>query len=183
MNDSELAAGVRKGDRAAFERIFLEHYAQLCSFAAGYVRSKAAAEDVVSDVLTWVWTNRSAWSPYTGIKSFLYGAVRNRCLNLLRNESTSYRLTESPKTVESITPAQQPGADTVLDKAAIEAVVRSALLSLPERQRAIVTMRWGENGISWKEISAALGISPNAAEIEHRRALKSLKEKLPRWLL
>lgn len=179
--DTTLADRVREGDRHAFERIFLDHYQTLCVFAYGYVQSHAMAEDVVADVFAWVWERRYQWEITTSIRAFLYGAVRNRCLNAARDAATAHRALSSAESTETLAPQPLPRPDHPVSHADIAEHVQHAVGMLSERQRAIVQLRWRE-GLTWKEIGSVLQISPNAAEIEHRRAIGRLRSTLPTFL-
>jgi RNA polymerase sigma-70 factor (ECF subfamily) len=61
--------------------MFRAYYEPLHAFALGYVRNAAAADDLVQDVLCWVWEHRGTWAVDTSLKTYLFGAVRNRALN------------------------------------------------------------------------------------------------------
>lgn len=179
--DAALAARVREGDRHAFEQIFLAHYQTLCTFAYGYVQSHPAAEDVVADVFAWVWERRYQWDITTSVRAFLYGAVRNRCLNAARDAATAHRALSSAATADALTPQPLPHPDHPVSHADIAEHVQHAIGTLSERQRVIVQLRW-RDGLSWKEIGSVLQISPNAAEVEHRRAMGRLRSTLPAFL-
>jgi RNA polymerase sigma-70 factor (ECF subfamily) len=59
----------------------------------------------------------------------------------------------------------------------LRARVRAALARLGERERELLVMRYLE-GLSLKEIAAALGISVGAAKMRHVRALEALQRLL-----
>src|SRR5690349_5507253 len=81
-----LVARVRAGDEAAFQELFFRYYRQLYTFVFGYIRSRSMAEDVVQDLLLSVWRQRADWHIRSSLRTYLFGAARNRALNLARDE-------------------------------------------------------------------------------------------------
>jgi len=60
--ESRLIAGVRGGDRAAFERIYRTYWPQLVAFARRYgVRSAQDAQEIAQEVFLGIWKNRTTW--------------------------------------------------------------------------------------------------------------------------
>ena len=52
--DIELYSLFRKGDRKAFDTLFLKYYSILCAFGKYYIPIEDA-EEVVLDIMTWLW--------------------------------------------------------------------------------------------------------------------------------
>ena len=80
--DIELYSLFRKGDRKAFDTLFLKYYSILCAFGKYYIPIEDA-EEVVLDIMTWLWENREFQIIETSLRSYLFMAVRNRCLDLI----------------------------------------------------------------------------------------------------
>ena len=72
------AAGQRH-DIAAFEALFRAHYAPLCDYVYGYVRSRAVAQELVQDLFLRLWELAPTTAATLGA-SYLYTAARNRAL-------------------------------------------------------------------------------------------------------
>jgi DNA-directed RNA polymerase specialized sigma24 family protein len=68
---------------AEFEGLFRQHFRPLCGFALGYVKDADQAEDIVQELFARLWQDREALSIQVSVKSYLFTAVRNRCLNAL----------------------------------------------------------------------------------------------------
>jgi RNA polymerase sigma factor (sigma-70 family) len=91
---ADLVARVRAGDEAALEAIFRAYATPLCGFAVRYLRSADLAADLVQDLFLWIWRNRSDWTIQTGLKAYLYRAVRNRALDAVRHHQIERRWAE-----------------------------------------------------------------------------------------
>ena len=68
-----------------FEPLFKTHFEPLCRFALKYVDDIDEAKGVVHDVFVTVWEKFDTLDPALNYKSYLYTAVRNRCLNVIRD--------------------------------------------------------------------------------------------------
>jgi RNA polymerase sigma-70 factor (ECF subfamily) len=176
----DLVGRIQAGEIGAFEEMFRALYTPLCTFAAGYVRSAAVAEEVVADVFAWIWEHRSSWDPARSVEAFVYGAVRNRCLNIARNDAVDARR----RAYADVPPGMGASAvrpDLQAETIETDDALWQAVDQLPETQRVVLILRW-QRGMAWADISAALGTTSGAAQMQHARALATLRRTLPAYL-
>jgi len=185
-HDAPIIARIQTGDHKAFGEVFLAYYDGLCRFAESYTRNPTDAEEIVEQVLARVWERHDTFSPSAGIGSYLYAAVRNRAINVIRDARA--RESWAAAHAEDVSVDAPPGMGmppasmvAMLEREELGAVLHRVIERLPEHRRAVVTMRWF-GGLSYAEIAAALGTSVNAVEIQLRRALKSLADSAPAYL-
>ena len=76
----------QQGDINMFKLIFDSHYRGLVLFAERYLENLDDAEDQVQEVFASLWDKRELIDDVSKIKSYLYVAIRNRCLNHLRDK-------------------------------------------------------------------------------------------------
>lgn len=178
-DEAELVERVRRGEDAAFETIFRCYYRPLVAFARGYVRSEAIAEELIQETFLRIWTNRTSWKIDTRIRAYLFAAVRNRCLNHLDHQRVNGRW--SARAVGDEAGADLTGRIPTPEEDAlageVRAAVRAAIESLPERARAVATLRW-QGGLSYAEIADAMGITRKGVENQIGRVMKVLRGKL-----
>jgi len=169
--DPELVARLRAGDRDAFEVVFRGHFGRLADYASRMVGSRDAAEDVVQEVFVGLWTNRERISSPENLVAYLYRSVRNRGLNFLRHE----RLVTNFRTARSAEgPPESEPADRPTELAEIDAALKEAMAALPPRSRQVFGLSRNE-GLTYPEIAATLGISIKTVETLMGRALKSIR--------
>ena len=58
VNLTVLFEKIKNGDRAAFDALFLRSYHILCSFALKFIDDSDEAENIVQDVMLYLWENR-----------------------------------------------------------------------------------------------------------------------------
>jgi RNA polymerase sigma-70 factor (ECF subfamily) len=173
--DDLLLAGIRAGDESACEHLYLLYHDVLWRFAYGYVRSAEMAEDIVQDIFVRLWERRASIVVRGSLRGWLYGAVRNSAFEVLRNERVAARVATE---VERSGRAVAMGAavslpDAEVQAAELRAAVASALASLPERRRAVMTLHV-EHGLSHAEIAQTTGASVEAVRMHISRARQTL---------
>jgi RNA polymerase sigma-70 factor, ECF subfamily len=176
--EQSLVERIRLGDAGAFDALFRSFYGQLCTFAFRYVRSNEDAEDVVQDVFAAIWQRRSAWNVEGNVRAYLFGAVRNRALR--RSEQLARHEKRSVLSFDVVLEAGGAPVDRQIEDEEVEANVRAAMATLPDRSREVVVLRW-QHQMTYPEIARTMGISVKGVENQLARATKKLRERLT-WL-
>jgi RNA polymerase sigma-70 factor (sigma-E family) len=149
------------------EREFTEFYAgsaaALRRTAYVVVRDWHVAEDLTQQALAKLYV---AWPRINAETRMAYArrAVVNECLSHLRR-----RRPETP-VGELLEPAAEPPVET-LD-------LGRALALLPDRQRAIVALRFLDD-LSVAEVGRVLGIADGTVKSQTSRAMETLRRELP----
>lgn len=173
----------RAGDVAAFEAIFRLYYEPLCAFAERFVGSPDAARDVVQDVFVRIWEQRQSWQGCDNLKAYLFTAVRNRSFKLLRHRGVVERglaqMTHAAAAPGAGSPPPTPEDYTRVVELA--AAVERAIEQLPERSREAYLLH-RQQGLSYAEIAAVMGVSARTVENHIARALRGLREGLSPWI-
>jgi RNA polymerase sigma-70 factor (ECF subfamily) len=177
-DEPRLIALLRSGDATAFERVYRSYVVALCQLAYSYVRSRETAEDVVQELFTWLWANRHDFRPGHGLRAYLFGAVRNRALNVLRDEGTASRASAA---LSLSTPGMAGAADAELMASDLESAIHTAVEGMPPRCREVFLLLRTQ-ALTYAEVALILGISPKTVEIHMSRALAILRARLGPWL-
>lgn len=162
---------IRSGDRAAFEQLFKAHYRPLCAFAMQYVKDTDGAQDLVQDLFFRLWQDRERTAITTSIKSYLFTAVRNRCLNAVSTKGRMRSLNEE------VDDRLEDEGRSEAEHAERAARVQAAIEGLPEERRKVFRLSRYE-GLKYHEIAERLGISVKTVENQMGKALKTLREDL-----
>ena len=169
---------LQQGDDEAFERVFRAYYAPLGTFAFRFVRDAAMAEDVVQDVFAALWSSRRTLAVRTSLRAYLYAAVRNRALNILKHDDVveDWETDESDDDARALH-APPPQPDAILDARILNDELSAAFAALPQRQAEVMRLRWRDE-LSYAEIAEALGISVKGVEKHLARGLVALRSRL-----
>lgn len=122
------------------------------------------ADDILSETFIRLWHARGRVD-LTTVKGDLLAIARNLFLEERRH---ARRMT----TLDQRAQDSRPGPDRLADSHIELQAALAALQTLPEIDRAAVLLR-AQEGMSYEEVAAALGISPAAARVKvHRARLK-----------
>ena len=181
--EQDWVVRVRRGDAAALEEMFSAYGARLCAFAYRWTRSPETAEEIVQDVFLAIWRNRAEWSLGPGmLKPYLFRATRNRVTNDLRRLRVAERFTARAAHEEFDTAIARPAAmpDEDLRQAELRRSVNEAVAALPDRCREIFLLN-REQGLTYTEIAALLGVTAKTVEYHMARAFVALRARLAEW--
>ena len=173
----------RAGDVDAFESIFRRYYEQLCLFAEGLLRSPEPARDAVQDVFVAIWKHKESCRGCDNLRVYLFAAVRNRALKLLRHRGVVNR-TRARMTLEQRSPGHGAAPQTPeeeIDARELAAAVERIIEKLPERSREAYLLH-RRDGLSYAEIAAVMDVSARTVENHIARALRGLREGLSDWI-
>lgn len=170
-------AGICAGDAAAFEAMFKAYYAGLYRLARHYLHDPDAAEDLVHDVLLRVWEHRESWIVTGSLASYLFSAVRNRAIDYLRRRLVERRWREKmlgagPQRSD-LTPHAEP-ANAAVELSELDRAIVHAIERLPTRCRQVFSL-CREQGLTYADTAAVMGISEKTVQVQMSKALKSLR--------
>lgn len=165
---------ISRGDLKAFEMLFRKYYEPLCRYALRFLHDPDGAEEVVQDLFYALWEKRDQIRIETSVKSYLYAAVHNRCMKVLRHKavesnfrtdylSNKYDINAAPEDVTGTEELQQ--------------IVEHTLDALPDRCSRIFRLNRFE-GLKYHEIAKILSISIKTVEANMGKALKLLRKNL-----
>jgi len=146
--EAPLVRAARGGSQAAFARLVALHEKPL----RGFLRKSGwtDADDIAQEAFVAAWTSLGRLRADEGFRAWLYGIAWRKALDQRRAARRSSQRDEAWRELEAQEAAGSVGAE---DRMALEA----ALLTLPEDQRACVTLCLGQ-GWSHAEVSQVLDL-------------------------
>lgn len=159
--------------RTDFEQTLREHEAMVYSIAYGFFNNRAWAEEVAQDVFLRLYEKRTSIRSGKHAEFWLRRAVTHRCIDTLRRHSV--RLEVQLEMLPEV-PVSPAGRDPLL-----EDTLRRLVASLPERPRAVVVLRYGED-MDVADIAAVLDMPQSTVRTHLERGLDLLREKAARCM-
>jgi RNA polymerase sigma-70 factor, ECF subfamily len=178
LSDLQIIEAIQAGNESVFEQIFRKHYAGLCAYARSFLRDADDAEEIVQTVFVGIWEKHAELTITQSLKSYLYRAVHNHCLNRIkhlkiREAHQQYATYYEASTYESVT-------ETVY-KNELETQINEAVEKLPAQCQVIFKMSRFEE-LKYQEIATQLGLSIKTVENQIGKALKILRLELADYL-
>src|SRR5215213_6903584 len=154
-----LQAFVRRGDQSAFATVIRRHLDLVYGTVFRRVDDPATAQEVAQDVFAAL--ARAAWkfSPEDSLPAWLHRTAILKSKQWLRGEFRRRRREQSA--IELGTTMKTPDDQPALR--ALVPLLDEALLSLTERNRAALLLRYYESR-SLREVGGSLGVSEDAAQ-------------------
>jgi RNA polymerase sigma-70 factor (ECF subfamily) len=172
-HDKDLLNRLKQSDEKAFETIFNTFYASLCLFASQFLGDDEKAEEIVQDLFVNLWSKRNSLQIDRSLKSYLFHATKNQCLNWIQHTKIREKHAES---VKQDFQRQINESDYFLEVGLSQKIAES-IESLPEKRRQIFKLS-REQGLKYQEIADQLGLSVKTVETHMGLALKQLREQL-----
>jgi RNA polymerase sigma factor (sigma-70 family) len=144
---------------ALLEKLFKDYQPMLVSFAYNYLKTVEDSKGIVQDVFIAVWNNRENLKLEGNLKSYLFTATKNKCLNFIEKKRLQTVSLDNAGTGEfspaSRIAAKIPDSSEVMEAEELRATIYDEIQKLPPKCRAIfILSREEENqiGIALKRI-------------------------------
>lgn len=147
---------------------------RLVGLAYALTGHKADAEDLVQDTLAIVLTKWARVSEAEHVDAYVRRTMINTLASKKRRRTASEVVSHELVTADWSSPASRSPETGVTDRATVLAMLRD----LPDRQRAVVALRYYED-LPDREIAHALGCSEQAVRSAAHAALRSLRSLVP----
>lgn len=172
--DNQLIVLIIAGDKSAFDRVFIKYFKNLHAYAFKLINDRDNAEELVQNVFCRIWEKKHLLKIDGYLKSFLYRAVHNECLNFIKHQKVRYSF-------ETHYSSKEEDAESDLSKELAASELRRqlfmAISELPEDCASVFQMSRFEQ-LKYHEIAAQLNIPIKAVEYQMGKALKVIRLKL-----
>ncbi len=176
LEDQSLLDQMQQGNRDAYNQVFIQFYSPLCEYASQFV-TDTDAEELVQDLMLYVWENRKSLTVEKSLKSYLFVAVRNRCYNAIRDHQSKARIHNF--LYEKLKDQIEDPDYYMINELAVN--LEKAIEELPESYRETFKMsRFGE--MSNAAIAEKLDVSVKTVEYRITQSLKIIRVKLKDYL-
>lgn len=173
LSDAELLGLFRKEESRAyaFNLIVRKYQQRLYPFIRRMVTDPDETKDVLQNVFLKAWTGLDGFRADAQLFSWLYRIAHNESITHLKRMKRGLFVRHEDVTARSI---------ATLDNSehfsgdAIQRILQKAVMRLPEKQRAVFTMKYFEE-LKYHEISAITGTSVGALKASYHIAVKKLE--------
>lgn len=176
MDDISLAISLQKGDEDAFKQLFVKYYSPLCEYASQYI-SDDDSEELIQELMLFVWETRENLVIETSIKSYLFISTKHRCLNAIKKRQFHERIHN--QLYEKIKDQFEDPDYYFINE--LTENIKKAIDELPDTYRETFALsRFGEQTNA--QIAARLNVSVKTVEYRISQALKILRHILREYL-
>lgn len=171
---SGLMAAAQAGDAEAYRTLLEEIMPVVRGMVLSRIHDRAAAEDVVQNVLLSVHRARRTYRPERPFKPWLAAIARNAIVDSFRG---SGRRRDREIEVELIDEFADPVEEGHPDEREVSPHLLAAIERLPGKLREAVVLLQIE-GLSVAEAAERTGVTPGALKVRAHRGYKALRRDL-----
>lgn len=139
-----------------------------------YTGDLDSAKNIVHEVFIQVWEKFDSLPGDTNYKSYCFTAVRNKCLNYIRDRKKFVML-------ENVAENHRAELNSGMETSELEQKIEAAIASLPEKCRIVFELNRVE-GLKYGQIAEKLNISLKTVEAQMSKALAVMRDHLSEFL-
>ena len=167
------------GSQSAFEQIVDRYQRPVISLIARMTGDRALAEDLAQETFVKAFRNLAAFDTTRRLSSWLFRIAHNTAIDAMRRSRPPPASIDAPHVTSAAgphEPATPPGPDPV-ERHGARSCAGGGTGRASADQRAAIVLRY-ENGLSFDEIGAVLGVPEVTARSHVHRARKELARLL-----
>ena len=168
---TDIISGLRNGEEKSVKALYAMHYRALCYFADRLISNKAEAEDIAVESFLKLLTKKNDFDNLPDIKSFLFTATRNACIDFLRKTK---RRTQDGLALKAFAEPDEWFGENEMIIARILQTVYAEVENLPGQCRRVFKSIFME-GKTTAITAAEMGISPQTVLNQKIKALRMLR--------
>ena len=178
FSDEALLAQIVDTDRLALECLYQRYSTRVFLLSYRMLSDQGASEEVTQDVFLNVWRRAASYKSGRGkFTTWLFGIAHHRTIDELRKRTRGrQRNIENVDDYLNLESSDVQPADAAVANSEY-AIVRKALLKLPEAQRAVIEMSYF-GGFTQAEIAVKLDQPLGTVKTRMRLGLKKLRVAL-----
>lgn len=170
--DQVIIARVLQGDNEAYAKIVTRYHGKVNSVLRKMLGHTPNAQDIVQEIFIKSYYHLSEYRMNHEFSAWLYRIAINHCLDELRKRKTTPQLTHT-----EIEPVDSRTPETALLKKEQRIFLRERMMSVEEKYRIILEMRYLQS-LSCDEISEKLEIPSSTVRTRIARGKKKLREAI-----
>ena len=200
VNEKALIERLRSGDRAAFAFLVSRHGGALLRLAMTFMKDRSLAEEVVQDTWMAALDHLDAFEGRSALRTWLFHIVANKARTRIGQEGRSVpfsalgtsedgdeeavssdRFDQGGMWKEPPGPWSEENPERLAQGKETRAAIEAAIATLPEAQRAVITLRDIEE-METEEICNLLGITVSNQRVLLHRARARVRQALETFM-
>ena len=181
LTDSELVHKVLQSDDVALKTLVDRYLPSVYTFCLRYTGSEEDANDAAQETFLKAWRKLKRFDTNKSLKTWLFAIAKNTATDLMRKRKSvpfsKFDTAEDNNVLTDTLADPEPLPDEIFERASLASDAREALAQLPDRDRAILSLRYDEEE-SFESIASILKMPANTVRSLHRRALIALRKLL-----
>lgn len=158
-SDLRIWQSFRKGDKAAFQKIYFNHYRFLYNYCRKYTNDTALVEDIIQDLFVTLLERKDFLSDTDNIRFYLFSSIRRRLFKTLNDRE--FKVTDlfsNDNPAFHLDQGVEPNFGNDDEENRFQKLLINSLNNLGERQKEMIYLKY-YSGLNCKEIADMLGVT------------------------
>lgn len=170
---AELIAGVARGERRHFERLYALFFRPLSGYLLRLVRDPALVEELVDDTFFEAWKHAARFRAESKLSTWLFGIARHRALTALRSRAPDHDDLDEHEGLAD----EGPGPEAQASQRQAAQALGAALSALPADQREALELVLHQ-GLTYEEAALVMATPLNTVKTRVFHARRKLRDAL-----
>ena len=172
QSDSSLISAVKKGDKGAYEQLFVRYYPTLLRFIHGMLKDNHMAEDIAQNIFMKLWIHREKLDSTQLLKNYLFVLAKHEIFNIFKAKRTTM-LSLLPQLNDRDIEDRGYSIEEQYNYTELNELLIQNISKMPPQRQLIFRMSRCEH-LSNREIAERLGLSVRSVDKHIELALKDL---------
>jgi RNA polymerase sigma-70 factor (family 1) len=176
-----LLREVGKGNEKAFRTLYDLYVDRVSAYIFKLCKSGTATEEIVQDIFTKIWVNRSSLGEIGVLEAYLFGMARNKTIDYLRHlakETGLIGLLSGQLSAANYNGTDHcNGIEDQLDAVELQQLIAKSLNRLSDQKKKVFRLSKVE-GFSHDEIAEAMHLSKSTVKNHLSETLQYLREQI-----
>ena len=177
-NEEEILKQLQSDDnnlqKKAFEQVVSNYSEKLYYQIRKMVISHDDTNDILQNTFLKAWMNIGFFRGEARLSTWLYKIAFNECMTFLNKQHAQNNISIDEADTFLI---EKLEGDEYFDGDSVQLKLQKAVLSLPDKQRAVFNLRYFDD-MSYEEMSSITGTSTGALKASYHHAVKKIEEFL-----
>lgn len=175
LSDNEIVARIKTGQdpNKAFRALIEKYQERLYWHIRRMIINHDDTDDVLQNVFVKTWKGLVNFREDSNLYTWLYRIATNESITFINKKKKENNISIDDESYH----LQAGQADYLMDCAEIQEKLEKALLTLPEKQRAVFHMKYYED-MKYNEMSEVVGTSVGALKASYHIAVKKIENYL-----
>lgn len=172
-SDQFLLILLKEGDHYAYTELYNRYSGVLYAHALRRLKNREEAKDIIHELFTYLWVNRSVIEIQGQLSGYLYTSVRNRVIKVVSHKVVASKYID----MQQLKSHCDFSSDYLIRENQLNDIIEKEINSLPPRMQEIfILSRRGY--LTHREIAYELNISELTVKKQVTNALKLLRTRL-----
>ena len=176
QSDSSQISAVKKGDKGAYEQLFVRYYPTLLRFIHGMLKDNHMAEDIAQNIFMKLWIHREKLDSTQSLKNYLFVLAKHEIFNIFKAKRTTM-LSLLPQLNDRDIEDRGYSIEEQYNYAELNELLIQNISKMPPQRQLIFRMSRCEH-LSNREIAERLGLSVRSVDKHIELALKDLHNSI-----